>query len=292
MPRTINSSLLAHLSEPVVTLATLILITRLDGVQLAFTSWDVPIVYNTVTYIPAISMSPSAVKSNADLTTDQMDIIGAIDSDFIHEADIDAGRYDNATVVVARINPYHTSWGVMIDLTGSLQQVGPYGDGTFQVAISSLGMQLTQQFGDIVTPMCRAILGDSQCKVNMTGFRHAATVASVSVDNRTLTFVDSQITGYYDFGLVKFNSIGGGGGSNYNLNLQIKTSVQLAGTTTIVIQEPAPYLVLVGDAVILEAGCDKRPLTCRAKFNNLVNIHADPYVPGNGYLLTTGRPPS
>jgi len=291
MPKTINSSLLAYIAGPVVTIAVLVLITRVDGTIMGFTSWDTTINYSGVDYVPAISMSPSTIKSTSTGTTDQMDIIGAIDSVLITDTDIYAGRYDNASVRVMRINPYQTGWGVIVDLVGTLGTVD-YGDGRFQVAINAMSNQLSMMIGDIISPTCRVKqLGDSQCKVTIASYRFAKTVVSVSGGNRVLTFSDAHATGYFDYGMVRFNSYGTGGGLNYLINMEIKTSTQAAGVTTITLQEPMPYTVSPGDSVVLEAGCDRNATTCRAKFSNLVNFHAEPYVPGNDYLIRTARQP-
>ncbi len=289
--KSMTAAMQAYITQNTVVLTTLILIQRTDGLLLGFSSWDVPIYYNSQSYLPAIAMNPSGVKTNADLTTDQMDIIGAIDSVYITEADIEGGRFDNAIVTVMKVNPNDLSMGAIIELVGTIGQV-QYGEQNFQADINSLGNVLSQQIGDIVTPTCRVKqLGDYQCKVNLANYQTSATIATV-VDRKTLTFASSKPTAYYDYGMVRFASKGSGGGNNYSINAEIKTSVSSGSVMTVTLQEYLPFPASVGDAVTLEAGCDRRPITCRNKFSNLVNIHSEPYVPGSDYLLTTARPPS
>jgi len=399
MPRNVPANLLAHMQQSSVVIAVLVRIDRTDGVSLGFTGWDTDIVYGGLTYHRTISMSPSAIKMNQDLTTDQMDIIGAIDSVYLTEEDIKGGRYRLARVTVMRINPFNTGWGVITDLFGYVDSI-EYGDGQIKVEIVSLGACLSQQFGDIITPACRVKqLGDSQCKVNIAAYQVSSTVAAVGADNRTLTFTDTKPNGWYDGGMVRFASVVGGGGNNFNINMEVKRSftngasvitlqhsptggtfgltvdvdqgfpivnhtqvaynataafiqsyleaysnigvgnvtvsgsaggpwtvnfvgalsghlVELTadgshltgGTTngtatecqvtntggtssTLYLVQRMPFQVQVGDAAVLEAGCDRRAITCRSKFNNLINFHGEPYVPGNDYLLKTGRPP-
>ena len=43
---------------------------------------------------------------------------------------------------------------------------------------------------------------------------------------------------------------------------------------------PAP-----GDRVRLTAGCDKRPATCRLKFQNFLNFRGFPHIPGQDAVL-------
>ncbi len=49
--------------------------------------------------------------------------------------------------------------------------------------------------------------------------------------------------------------------------------------------EPVRAGVTAGDRVRIEAGCDKRVETCRAKFGNVVNYQGFPFVPGEDWLV-------
>jgi uncharacterized phage protein (TIGR02218 family) len=40
-----------------------------------------------------------------------------------------------------------------------------------------------------------------------------------------------------------------------------------------------------GDAVRMEAGCDKRAETCRGKFANFLNFRGFPHVPGEDWQM-------
>jgi uncharacterized phage protein (TIGR02218 family) len=42
----------------------------------------------------------------------------------------------------------------------------------------------------------------------------------------------------------------------------------------------------MGDVLRIEAGCDKRPETCRVKFANFVNFQGFPHVPGEDWLMS------
>lgn len=291
MPKSMSVALKGWLNQTAISVATLVRVDRTDGLTLGFTSWDVPIGFNGVTYWPSVSLSTSAVKTSSDLTTDQMDIVGAIDSVLITEADIDAGRYDRALITVMQCNPLDLTMGVITDLTAYTGQI-TYGELGLTIAANSIGTLANQQLGDIVNPLCRVKqLGDSQCKVNIASYQFATAVFSI-VSPLELVFADTQVAGYYNYGMVRFKSLANGGGQNHNLNMEIKSHVITGGRADITLQEPMPFLVVVGDTVVLEAGCDRRGLTCRTKFNNLVNIHSEPYVPGNDSLLNRGRPPS
>ena len=44
--------------------------------------------------------------------------------------------------------------------------------------------------------------------------------------------------------------------------------------------------VAAGDLVRLEAGCDKRAVTCRDKFSNFMNFRGFPHVSGEDWLVS------
>jgi len=285
-----SSGMIALLGQPYQPLTTLVKIERTDGVSLFFTAWDEEIIYDGDIYIPAISMDPSAIKTNSDLTTDQMDFLGAIDEYYIKKEDIRGGRYDYAVVTILRVNPFDLSLGEIKEMVGTIGDI-EYGEKAFTVPINSIGQKCSQQFGRVVAGSCSVNqLGDYECKVNLLDYQFSRTIASIT-NQRTLVFNDTHDTGYYEYGLVRFKSIADGGGKNYNINMEVKIHTKVGSTAVIILQEAMPFPLTVGDAVILEAGCDRRGVTCRTKFNNLPNFHGFLYVPDNNYLLTTGRPP-
>jgi hypothetical protein len=52
---------------------------------------------------------------------------------------------------------------------------------------------------------------------------------------------------------------------------------------------PMPYLPAIGDTYSMHAGCDYSLETCRDRFSNLVNMRAEPYVPGVDKLVQIGK---
>jgi uncharacterized phage protein (TIGR02218 family) len=49
---------------------------------------------------------------------------------------------------------------------------------------------------------------------------------------------------------------------------------------------PLAAEVAPGDALRIEAGCDKRRETCQVKFDNLRNFHGFPDIPGDDWVIT------
>ena len=54
------------------------------------------------------------------------------------------------------------------------------------------------------------------------------------------------------------------------------------------LQLPMPYPVAVGDTFAISAGCDKSKATCKNRFNNLVNMRAEPDLPGQDKIMQVG----
>lgn len=87
-------------------------------------------------------------------------------------------------------------------------------------------------------------------------------------------------SGYFDNGVIKFTS-----GLNDGISMEIQSYVP--GQMTL--ELPMPYLPAIGDTYTMHAGCDYSLETCRDRFNNLVNMRAEPYVPGVDRLLQVGK---
>lgn len=98
--------------------------------------------------------------------------------------------------------------------------------------------------------------------------------------NFTISFTDSSNTpsGWFDDGFLKFES-----GTNNGRGLEVKT---WDGVSAIEMRLPFGYLPTVGDLISIYPGCHKRVPDCRDKFNNLHNMRAEPYLPGQDQALS------
>lgn len=480
MPRNISDALRAKMRSDSFSLATIVTITRRDGVVLAFTSWDVPFTYNGLTFQPTASLQSNSVTQTANSGTDNLDVQGIIDSVLIKDSDLINGKYDGAFVLLQEIDPTDTSSGTVTLMNGYSGEL-TISEGIYVGEVRSKAQKMVQQFGDICSGSCRVNqLGDSDCApggvfangatmlnyrqngtVNATGIAvastpvtlikaincgggavgsfvadtgssggttesYAATVntsyqnsapasvyqttrranpvggqayganfsyviggmtygqtytvrlhwaenyfptsaqiaaaapsiitgagmrlfnvlindnllllsydvyalsggKNIAVNKELLATADSsgnitvqftgvldnaiicgievltlpttgvtngiaftstpnQPSGVFNYGKVTFTS-----GLNTGLSREVKVHYLNGTITQIGLQEKFPYAIGIGDAATLEWGCDRLANTCRNTFHNLVNIQAEPYVPGNDQLIAVGRPPS
>lgn len=105
------------------------------------------------------------------------------------------------------------------------------------------------------------------------------TARAAAADNRS--FVPNAVTdpeGYYDGGLISWET-----GRNAGRTQEVKT---WKGGRITLFQRPY-YLIRPGDRFVLRPGCDKRRITCFEKFGNVVNMRAEPDVPGQDEYYKT-----
>jgi len=87
-------------------------------------------------------------------------------------------------------------------------------------------------------------------------------------------------SGYFDNGVITFTS-----GLNNGRSMEVQSYVPGQWT----LELPMPYLPAIGDTYSMHAGCDYSLQTCRDRFNNIVNMRAEPYVPGVDKLMQIGK---
>lgn len=275
--KTIPSALLDHMQQEVTTLAMCWKITRADGVVMGFTDHHDNMIHDGITYKAASGFTPTALASSASLDVDNMDVEGVLNSSTITEADIMAGRYDFAEVLVFQLNHAVPEQGRVMLRRGWLGEVSLQG-GRFVAEVRGLAQKLSPQIGELYSPACRASLGDGRCKVNMAGYTHNGTVTAITSGR---VFTDSgrgEPGTYFNTGIITFTS-----GNNTGISMEVK---EYAGGQ-FVLSLPMPYPIQTGDVYTAKAGCDKTFGTCVTQFNNALNFHGEPHVPGLDRILET-----
>lgn len=77
-------------------------------------------------------------------------------------------------------------------------------------------------------------------------------------------------------------------GNNAGVSMEIRDFTADDGVTieqVIELYLDLPFDIVVGDTLRAYPGCDKRLTTCVNKFDNIVNMRAEPYVPGEDSIL-------
>lgn len=113
---------------------------------------------------------------------------------------------------------------------------------------------------------CRHALYNHGCGLNMAAFGVAGTVAAIGVSLKTVSVsaAASRDAGYFSAGMIRARGV--------------LRFVLLHSAANLTIVSPIPGLA-VGDAVTLYPGCDHGRITCRDKFNNILNYGGFPWIP-------------
>ena len=270
MPKTISAGLSTHLAGELSTLATLVKVTRRDGVVLGFTSHDRNLVLSGVTYVADGAFSPTVFESAPDLSTDNLEISGLLSAGAITEADLAAGKYDHA-----RVDVYACNWG---DLTQGTLQVrrGWLGEvsvqnGRYTAELRGFHDLLQRRIGTVFTPECRHDLGDARCAVALASYTVTGSVTAVTSRSEFTDSARPEADAYFNYGFLTWTS-----GPNAGVTMEVKNFAADRFTLWL----PMPADIGVGNTYSVYAGCDKRFATCRTKFNNAINFGGFPHLPG------------
>lgn len=285
MSLTIPTGLSAHLMSDLKTLAICILINRLDGQIFAFTDHDRDLTFDSVLYKSKGGFSASAIEQQNSLAVDNLDIEAAIDDDNITDEDLKRGLFNGASAEVFLVNYMDLTEKIVLK-KGTLGDVVVKDDGEYFSEIRGLTAKLQNRIGSVYLPTCNARqLGDSRCKLNLSGFSFVTTVAAVT-SNQVFTHSTSvQADGFFTFGLVEWLT----GSANEGFKQEVKLYNVDASIGTFTLQLPMLKNIQVGDSFRAIAGCDRKFETCKNTFNNAVNFRGFPNLPGLDQMLKTGN---
>lgn len=254
------------------------ILTRQDGTRLGFTEHDKPISVDGVLCSPTVGTSLSNIAGGADMSVDNADMLGFLDSDAITRNDLLAGVYDGAGLLVLMVD-WSTSGAEYVVLArGTLGEVKVQGE-SYTAEFRSLTQHLQQTIGRKVGIECDVqTLGDERCKVDLGTYTHAATVETVIDIRREFTVSVPGIPAdpeYFRYGTVVWSN---GDGRNTQLGGVISSWADSSSTVKLLLDTPDD--IQVGDTLYMSAGCDRRVETCTNRFNNFSNYQGWPHVPG------------
>lgn len=116
----------------------------------------------------------------------------------------------------------------------------------------------------------------------VAAWTRTGTIASV-VDplNFTVTWDDEDsrdVDTWYQYGIMQFDT-GDNAGASFDIKAWVKSTETM--TTYVTLGYPAQ----VGDRFHVSPGCDKSISTCISKFDNVLNLRGEPYLPGNDFVF-------
>ncbi len=292
----------AHLALGQTTLAYLWKVKRVDGTILGFTTHDQNISYDAgdgdgaVIYEAFTGFTNSAAAGKSDLSVDNIEFTGFLESNSLVDAVIRAGLYDDSSIAVRVVNWADLTMGDVLIRSGTLGVV-KMTNGMFTAEIRGLSYKLTTVLGALYGPICRAVFGsgtndidmNSQylCRIDVSTYRQSGSVASVPsamaiVPASGLLMVGSATpataapAGWFDDGFIAFTS---GPLSGYSFEIKSWDG------TTLALYLPMPKQPAGGNTFTIEPGCDHTVFACGSKYDNVLNFRGEPSIPGEDSIL-------
>lgn len=279
--KTLDASLAAHLAGGVTTLCHCWRVEPKDGTVLGFTDHDRDLLIAGTTYKAASGFTATAIEDQLGLAVSNLDVDGALSSAAITEDDLNAGLYDDASVIIMRVNWQDVSQRVVLR-SGFLGQV-TRGEAAFSAELRGLAAKLDQAAGRVFQRTCAWELGDSRCQIDLGAPASNGSGAVTSVISNfdfTASGIGSFASGIFSRGKIVWAT-----GDNAGLAIEVKSHSQGSPNSRLSLFLPMPRPIQVGDTFSITAGCDKRFETCRDRFSNVVNFGGFPHMPGNDFAL-------
>ena len=273
--KTLSPALAAHLDDEVTTLATCWRLERTDGWVRGFTDHDGDLVVDGLVYTASTGFLPSAIKSGADLSVDNLDVDGFLDDEALKASDLSAGLYDGARIDIFVVNWADLSQGRILLRRGWLGEV-KRADQRFSAEVRGVANRLQQTQGKLYSRLCRTDLGSTECAVALGPLTDDLAISAVSAGD-AFVVPTARPSGFYAFGTCTFLTGANAGGS---------TEVLGHVGQAITLFTPMPRPIAMGDQVRLVAGCDKTIETCHARFGNVLNFRGEPHIPGNDKVFS------
>lgn len=278
----LDPALEAHLKTGITTTCRCWALSRTDGVVMGFTDHDGPLVFDGITFKADTGLSALALQQSTGLSVDNTEALGALSDAAISEDDIEAGRYDGAEIRAWLVN-WQDVRQRHLQFRGTIGELRRSG-GAFEAELRGLTEALNRSLGRVYQKPCTAVLGDAGCRFDMGTLGYTSERAVEEVEAR-------RVFRFAAFGGFEGNWFQHGrlvmlGGAAGGLSGVIKRDTQAGGKRTVELWHPLRAPIASGDLLRLEAGCDKRALTCRLKFRNLLNYQGFPDIPGDDWSIS------
>lgn len=278
-------SLIAHLQGGATTTCLCWAVERVDGQVMGFTDHDRDLSFDGVVFRAGTGMTARVLEQTTGLSVDNSEAAGALSDAAVTEADLRAGRYDGAALRCWRVN-----WAApeerALRFSGHMGEV-THDAGGFRAELRGLSEAMNRPIGRVIHAGCDAILGDARCGFDLARPGYSGRFAVARVEGAAVLEFDTAggfEAGWFERGICRVLD-----GAAAGLRGWVKSDRILQGRRVVEMWQDFGAEVLAGDSVELVAGCDKRAVTCREKFDNFLNFRGFPDVPTEDWLTA---PPS
>lgn len=260
---------------------------RADGLVLGFTDHDRDLHFESTTFRAGAGMTAKALSLSTGLSVDNTEAAGALSDAGLTEADVLAGRWDGARLTIWEVD-WTDPAARRVLFRGTLGEIERRG-GAFRAELRGLAEALQQGAGRVFGAACPAVLGDARCRFDLSAPGYAAEAVLVGVAGGgaelSLPALPGLAAGWFAEGRIRFLD-----GAAAGLAAVIRADVITDQGRRLALWAAPGIVPGPGDAVLVQAGCDKRLSTCREKFRNVINFQAFPHVPAEDWLLASPQP--
>jgi uncharacterized phage protein (TIGR02218 family) len=141
----------------------------------------------------------------------------------------------------------------------------------------------SQTVGRTFQAGCDARLGDARCGIDLENAIYKGT-GIVTDLLRDRAFMTSGLSGF-DAGWFTSGTLTWTSGANAGRVTEVLAQGLADTIATLTLLEAPVRAIAEGDSFIARAGCDKRIVTCSAKFANVTNFRGFPNIPGQDAVL-------
>lgn len=284
MSRVIPGPVLAALKATEADTASCLMIEAVDGERFGFTTGVDPVSVDLAlgagAEVYAAGFSISSLVMVLGLDASHSEVSGPVD-DIFTRAEVHGGRFENAKFWMVETVAGLTGFAPL--LAGTVRETRVEGD-AWIFELRSEADRYNQEIGDVLTPYCRADLGDARCGFALPTI--AATVTAVTDAMRfTVSFSGIYANDYFNLGTTEFLTGGLAGTSRMEI-------FDWTSGGALVMFEPLSQAPLVGDTLNLRRGCDKTVATCVTIQGDAINFRGEPDVPGTEQALKAPVPSS
>jgi uncharacterized phage protein (TIGR02218 family) len=265
---TVSAGMLDHLGSNVTTLCAVWKMVATDGTVAAYAAHTRNLTFSSVAYAAA-PVEPSRFTQTLSVAeANHVELFGVFD-DTVTEEDVQGGKWKNARITFEYVNYLNLALGSVGRMRG---QTGKFtiNNGTFTVEFRSLSDLLTQEIGDLTSPVDRNRRPED-LGVSMGAFTFSRTVTVVTDRMNFTVGGTAKANDYFAYGRAEWTA-----GDNDGLEMEIKSNVGNA----ITLQLPMRSVIQVGDTVDLIAGYDGSRDQARDKFSAMEMFQGEPDLPG------------
>jgi uncharacterized phage protein (TIGR02218 family) len=280
--KTIPIALASHYAGKARSVALFLKLTRrADGEVFGWNSTDIPLELDSVTYAPGLEVTQIALAAGLGVNNLELTVLPDEDGGTVTRADLLTGVWDGSAFDLFEANYRSLGDGVNSLLSGINGEV-TVNRGSFVVEMRGKLQFLNQPIGIVTSKTCRAILGDASCTVDLEPLTVTGTLTGVTSRQAVTDSARTEADEWYAEGT--FTATSGANASPIHYSRRVK----LYASDTFTFDQPFPYDFEVGDTYTAVVGCRKRLEDCRNKFDNVLNMQAEPH--GRGIDVITATP--